>query len=202
MKKISKDERGLVGFIEIGLVLILVGVIAFAGSRVYNATRQADQSNQEAVKISAETPEFKKVAQIVEEEKTSTEEPAEKTTEPIAETTTKPKTEETPKTEEKPQPTQVGFTLTSSEVLAESIVFSGGLDQNRSGYCYIKLYKDGYEKLYAQSANFTSQNSCSVTLEKSAVPAEGEWTGYIKFFSSDGKFYGYDEIAIDIDLDS
>lgn len=194
MLKLIKDQRGLAGVAEVGLIGLLLVVIVFAGTRVYNATHSADQANQEAIKVSETSPDFSEADTLEEEKKEVEQEPKEEEKEEPKTVTVsedKPKPEETDKKEEdKPQWIDLNF-LGVSEA-GETYTFSAGLGGSRSGWCKVKFYK-GEQYVHQEGNAFTNKSNCSVSVPKSEFDVNGSWEGYVKFYSNDGKVYGATE---------
>lgn len=194
MSKTFTDERGLIGVIELGLVGVLLVVLVFTGTRVYNATRQANQDHADSVKVAeSSSPDFSKETQLTEEkdeaktdDKDEEDKPASK---PAVETTDKPKTYEKNE-DDKEEPSYIELDFEGMEATGDAFVFGAAFGGNKSGYCKLKLYK-GENYLYRESDDFSSQSSCSVSLPKDEVEESGEWHGYVKLYSSDGKLVGY-----------
>jgi len=187
--KLSKDQRGLAGVAEAGLIGVLLVVIVFAGTRVYNATRSADQANQQAVKISQTSPDFSKV-DTLEEEKKQVEEPKKEEAKPetVAVSEAKPKTEEVPD-KKKTEPTWIDLDYTGVSETADAYTFSATLGGSRTGFCKAKFYK-GNNFAIAESDDFSNKSMCSVSVPKDQFSQNGLWEGYVKFYSSDGKYFG------------
>lgn len=190
----TPDQRGLIGVIELGLVGVLLVVLVSTGTRVYNATRQADQDHQDSVKVAeASNPDFSKEKELIqqgdqkkEDDNTEEAKPAAKPAEDEGE-----KQEvDTEKDEDKDEPDYINLSYGGMEATDDAFKFTATFGSGRSGYCKLKLFK-GENYVYQASGNFSNQTSCQVTLAKSAVPEGGEWHGYVKLYSGDDKLIGY-----------
>lgn len=204
MINLKQDQRGILGVVEVGLIGVILIVLVFAGTRVYNATRQADQENEDAVKVSeSSSPDFSKAIELAKEEDKEPEEEEKEEekpeTKPVEEES-KPENEEK-KEEEKDESEYIALAFSGVETTDETFKFTAQLGASRTGYCKVKIYQDGEDYIYDQTGNFSNKTSCTVALLKEDVPESGEWNGYVKFYSSDGKLVGAtDEFEVELTL--
>lgn len=194
MLKLFKDQRGLAGVAEVGLVGLLLVVIVFAGTRVYNATRTADQANQEAIKVSETSPDFKEADTLQEEKKEDAKPKEEKKDEdpkPVA-TTDKPKPEET----EPKKLKNINVNVSASQN-SEAITVSATLGASYSGKCEIKLKKSSKIVKYDTVSN---TSSCSATFDKDDISEDGDWYAYVYFKDNDKTVEGWGDDTINVTL--
>lgn len=190
---ISKDERGFIGIVEVGLIVLLVGVIGFTGVRVYNAKRSVDAANDAAVEVAEKAAKFDpaKVIKVEEEKETEqvekTEDEAEVEKE-IEVEVSKPTTT----VEEKPKPTNISLTLVEGAQVGENVVVSSQLASNQTGTCNFKFRLEGYEKIY-KSVAISNTNMCAISVPVGEFPASGEWSVYTWFVNSNKTVEAYQD---------
>lgn len=195
IKVSTDDQRGLIGVIELGLVGVLLVVIGFTGTRIYNATRQADQDHQDSVKVAeASNPDFSKEEELTEEKDQPKEDDSKnEETEPAskpAEDEDEKNEEDNKKDDDNDEPDYIELGYGGMEATDDAFKFTASFGSSRSGYCKVKLFK-GEEYIYQESDNFSNKTSCTVTLPKDSVPESGEWRGYVKLYDGDDKLIGY-----------
>jgi hypothetical protein len=124
----TKNQSGFMGAIEILLIVVLIGVIGFASTKVYNSARSADASNKEAIDVAEKTADYKPASSIKE------------ATEPVV-TETKEPTEtievktEAPVEVVKDKPVTIKFTKGGGSQQGNNVVVSAWLESTQTGTC-------------------------------------------------------------------
>lgn len=178
-----KNENGFAHLqLIIGLVL-LVGVVSFAGYRVGQNQSKENQESSDDNKPET-VQEIKAVEAEEQTEVVIPEEVKEIAPAPVEEKTTV-KTE-TPTEKKKSDKTWLKMTKVSSVQTGGVIDVVSTLPQALTGTCTFKLYQEGYEKVYTSVAIHNSTN-CSAQLNVASLPVYTGWTLYGWFDSSDGK---------------
>lgn len=178
----SKNENGFAHLQLILGLVVLVGIVSFAGYRVGQ-----NQSNKNQESSDDNKPETVQEIKVVEaEEQTEVVIPEEvKEIAPVVEEKTTVKTE-TPTEKKKSDKTWLKMTKVSSVQTGGVIDVVATLPQALTGTCTFKLYQEGYEKVYTSVAIQNSTN-CSGQLNVANLPIYTGWTLYGWFDSSDGK---------------
>jgi flagellar basal body-associated protein FliL len=189
--KNTDDQAGIAHIqLIIGMVLV-VGVVSFAGYRVGQSTRtnqQLQEIKEPIVVTDVSTKEAEqKAADIVEvppEEKA-----LESTPVPVPAAAPK-KVEATPKTEVKKEKVYVEMSKVSAVQNGTVLNIHSRLASAQTGTCNFKLYQEGYEKVYA-SIKIQSSNDCIGGLSVAGLPTYSGWSLHVWFDGSDGKTNGY-----------
>lgn len=198
MKKL--DQKGMIGLVEIGVIVLVALVVGFVGYRIgtarsevsdITANAQNDAGLDEAAQLALkEQEENKEEVEVPKEEKT--EEPVVKEEKPVVE---EPIKEEKPVEEVKEKPTYIKFEGVYANQSGDSIAVTARMASAHTGTCYIKFKKDGQEKVLKEKA-ISSSNNCDTSVAASAFPVAGEWTMYVWFASSDKTVEAYSDTKV------
>lgn len=196
--KLKLNQKGMIGPVEIGAIILVIAVVGFTGFRIGNARTQveeitanaqndeaADEAARLALKEQAE--EDAKEIEIPKDESSvekAVEEP--KTTEVPKQTPAETKPVETEPVKEKKDITYIEFNKGGAGQSGDTVSASARLESEQTGTCYVKFYKEGHPKVFKEHA-LSNAKECAATFAISEFEVAGDWDIYIWFVSSDGK---------------
>lgn len=205
MKKLN--QKGAVGPIEIGvlvIVMVVVGALAYriGSARSDDSSANVSENSEEQVEksevsITENIEDAKKEIDVPKEEKKK-EEVVVKDPEPVVQEPAPKPVEEPKKTEKKY--TYINFTKGGGGQEGDTVSASALLESNQTGKCTVKFYNPPQETIYIES-QIKNSRTCQGSANISKFGASGEWQVYTWFESSDGLIQAWNEVyTIDVTI--